>query len=100
MKTENGYTFESQEYVQFYLDNLNPLQKFKVIFMKVDGTQRELTGNLDPNGKTRLDNIPVQTADGWKSFNRNRVLWIGEPVEPEYDPNSLWYDTSAELEGI
>lgn len=72
-----SYTFENPDYVQFFLDNqIGPMEEFQVIFMKKDGTQRKLVGHLDPNGSTRKENVPVQTEEGWKSFNINRVLLI------------------------
>lgn len=81
-KEESGmshaYTFEDATYVQFFLDNLENLETFSVIFLKKNGEQRKLTGNLDPNGTTRKVNVPVQTDEGWKSFDINKVLWIGK----------------------
>lgn len=68
--------YRSSEEVQFFLDNLAPMQEFTVIFTKKDGTQRQITGHLDPNGVTRKSNPPVQTEEGWKSFNIGRVLSI------------------------
>ena len=96
---DNQYNHESPEYVQFFLDGLEPMQEFVVIFRKTDGTQRKLTGTLDPNGKSRLQNIPVMTDDGWKSFNINRVLWIGTyDMDDTPDWNKQWYNTNGELE--
>ena len=72
-----NYHHESPEYVQFFLDGLQHMQPFTVIFRKQDGTQRKLTGTLKPEGR-RLENVPVMLEDGqWRSFNINRVLWIG-----------------------
>ena len=70
------YTYESPEYVQFFLDNLEPMESFVVVFQKQNGEQRKLTGTLDPNGRTRKESVPVMTDDGWKSFSVNRVLYI------------------------
>jgi hypothetical protein len=73
------YHHESPEYVQFFLDGLQHMQPFTVIFRKQDGTQRKLANvTLKPEGR-RLENVPVMLGDGqWRSFNINRVLWIGE----------------------
>jgi hypothetical protein len=73
------YHHESPEYVQFFLDGLQHMQPFTVIFRKQDGTQRKLANvTLKPEGKSRIENVPVMTEDGqWRSFNINRVLWIG-----------------------
>jgi len=77
-------TYESSTYVQWFLDNLEPMETFSVIFHKSDGTQRCLVGTLDPNGTTRKTNVPVMTeSEGWKSFNIERVLWIGYPDQFE-----------------
>lgn len=71
-----AYRFFETDYVQYFLDNLEPMQKFVVIFMKKDGEQRKLVGCLDPNGKEKKDNVAVMTDDGWKSFNINRVMYL------------------------
>jgi len=77
-------TYESPEYVQFFLDQLEPMQSFAVLFQKQNGEQRLLIGNLDPNGTTRKVTIPIQTeTEGWKSFSKERVLWIGYPDQCE-----------------
>jgi len=77
-------TYESPEYVQFFLDSLEPMETFSVIFQKQDGSQRCIVGNLDPNGTTRKTTIPVMTeSEGWKSFSIERVLWIGYPDQFE-----------------
>lgn len=71
-----------KDQVQFFLDNLRPMESFTVIFMKKDGSQRKLTGTLDPEGKTRKEDVPVMTTEGeWKSFNINRVLSLGYESE-------------------
>jgi len=73
-------TYESPEYVQFFLDQLEPMQYFAVMFAKQDGTQSCYIGTLDPNGETRKVTIPFRLEDGtWKSFSKERVLWIGYP---------------------
>jgi hypothetical protein len=74
---EHAYTYESPEYVQFFLDQLEPMQPFVVIFQKQDGTQRKLTGTLDPNVTTRKESVPIMTDEGWKRFSVHRVLYIG-----------------------
>jgi hypothetical protein len=78
-------SYESTEYVQFFLDQLEPMQQFAVIFHKQDGSQGCIVGNLDPNkADVRKVTIPVQTeTDGWKSFSKERVLWIGYPDQFE-----------------
>jgi hypothetical protein len=76
-------TFEDPAHVQWFLDNLEPMEQFAVIFQKQDGTQRVLIGNLDPNGQSRKESVPMQTDEGWKSFSVNRVLWIGYPDQCE-----------------
>jgi len=77
-------TYESATYVQWFLDSLEPMESFAVIFHKQDGTQRCIVGNLDPNSTSRKANVPVMTeSEGWKSFHIERVLWIGYPDEFE-----------------
>ena len=62
--------------VQSFLDNIGG-HPFTVVFLKKDGTERSLTGMLDPNGK-RSENVPVMemSSGKWKSFNINRVVSI------------------------
>lgn len=72
-----AYTFESVDYVQYFLNNIENRQ-FTVIFQKTDGSQRQLKGKLDPNGNSKKENVPIMTDEGWKSFNINRVLLIQE----------------------
>ena len=70
--------------VQHFLDQLAPMQEFAVVFTKKDGTQRAFDGYLHPaNPEKRLDNVPVVTEDGVKSFNRGRVMWIGWPDQAQ-----------------
>ena len=71
------YHTKQPEEVQLFLDNLPPMTQFYVIFLKSDDSQRKLVGTLDPEGKTRKDNVPIMTDEGWKSFNRSRVLDYG-----------------------
>lgn len=66
--------------VQHFLDCLAPMQEFAVVFTKKDGSQRVIVGYLHPaNPEKRMDNVPVVTDEGVKSFNRGRVLWAGWP---------------------
>ena len=60
--------------VQTFLDNIGG-SPFTVTFLKKDGTQRVLTGMLDPKNK-RSENVPVMDLEtgSWKSFNVNRVI--------------------------
>ena len=76
MKTATDPRTLDQQYVQFFLDNMKPMQKFTVIFQKVDGTQRKITGYLDPHGEGRKKAVPVMTKDGWRSFKIDSVLFI------------------------
>ena len=64
------------ETVQSFLDNIGG-HPFTVTFLKKDGSERSLTGMLDPNGK-RSENVPVMemSSGKWKSFNINRVVSI------------------------
>lgn len=81
---ESDMAHESPEYVQFFLDSLEPMESFSVIFQKQDGSQRCIVGALDPNGTTRKTTIPVMSDCGaWKSFSIERVLWIGYPDQFE-----------------
>lgn len=66
----------SSDQVQHFLDGLKPMQEFTVIFTKGDGTQRKITGYLDPNGATRKAAVPVCTDEGWRSFRTDSVLDI------------------------
>lgn len=67
--------FLDSDSVQHVLNGLMPEQQFTVIFMKLDGTQRQLTGNLIPSEK-RSANVVVQCVEGYRQFNINRVLHI------------------------
>lgn len=62
--------------VQFVLDMKTPEDDLCVIFTKVDGTQRKITGKLIPSNGVRKENVPIDTPDGIKSFNINRVLFL------------------------
>ena len=63
-------------FVQFFLDNIGG-HPFTVVFLKKDGTERTMTGMLDPKNK-RSENVPVMDLESgqWKSFNVNRVVWL------------------------
>ena len=74
MKTSTDPRFLDKAYVQFFLDNLEPMDRITIIFSKLDGTQRKITGYLDGNG--RKEAPPVVTEDGWRSFKLDRVLYI------------------------
>ena len=78
-------TYESPEYVQHFLDMLRPMEPFAVIFTKQDDSQRCIVGTLDPNrADVRKVTIPVMEESGqWKSFSKERVLWIGYPDQFE-----------------
>jgi len=74
-----AYTFEQPEYVQWYLDNLQPGESFVVIFMTQKGEQRKYEGTLVPSEKRSTGLIAFQTLQGeFKSFCRDRVLYIGK----------------------
>ena len=62
--------------VQTFLDNIGG-SPFTVTFRKKDGTERVLTGMLDPKNK-RSENVPVMDLEtgSWKSFNVNRVVCL------------------------
>jgi len=77
--------YESPEYVQHFLDMLDPMESFAVIFQKQDGSQRCLIGKLDPDrSDVRKTTIPIMEESGqWKSFSKGRVLWIGYPDQFE-----------------
>lgn len=84
------YQYETEESVQFFLDNLNPMELFLVVFMKQDNTQGKVVGCLDPNKpKQRKSQIAIMEYMGdpegtwmptgnWKSFGLGRVLWISK----------------------
>lgn len=72
------------EQVQTFLDSIGA-DLFSVTFVKSDGSLREMTGRLDPNGK-RSNTVPVQTTldngdSAWRSFKLDSVVYIGR-VEP------------------
>lgn len=61
--------------VQHFL-NYQPLgHKFTVIFLKKDGTQRQIIGHLEEGLKSKTQ-VPIVTDEGWKSFDISRVLYI------------------------
>ena len=63
--------------VQFFLDNRKPMEQFTVIFKKVDGSQRVMTGTLDPTKPYKRDKaVPIMTEEGWRSFRLDSVLSI------------------------
>jgi hypothetical protein len=70
------YTTLSPTEVQMFLDNIgyNP---FTVIFIKKDGSQRALTGTIEPKDK-RSTAVPVKDEESgmWKSFRVDSVLSI------------------------
>ena len=79
MTTTVDIRLMDKDQVQMFLDNIGEAE-FTVIFLKKDGTQRKLTGRLDPMATTRKENVPVMCSEegAWKSFNINRVLYLGE----------------------
>lgn len=79
MQTANDPRAIHKDQVQFFLDQLSPMEMFTVIFIKKStGEQRKITGYLDPNSpQSRKQTPPVITEDGWKSFDLNNVLFIG-----------------------
>lgn len=66
--------------VQFFLDNLKPMESFNVIFLTTNGEQRQYDGTLIPNNGKRSDLVPFDTGNGIKSFRIDKVLSIGESV--------------------
>ena len=76
MTTTTDIRHIDRDEVQMFLDNTTPEDKITVIFTKVNGEQCKLTGNLIPSNGTRKDNVPIDTDEGIKSFNINRVLLI------------------------
>lgn len=74
----SNWNYEDPDYVQTFLTMLEPGQKFHVIFHKKDDTQGEYKGNLDPDKPDiRSSSVAMQTDEGWKRFNLDRVLYIG-----------------------
>lgn len=74
-QTHMNYMDEVQ--VQFVLDQKEPGDELKVIFRKVDGTQRLLKGTLIPNESGyKKEAIPMDTSEGIRSFRKDRVLFI------------------------
>ena len=69
-------TYESKQSVQYFLDNLRPMQDFVVVFTTKEGEQRKYKGTLDPNSDTRKEVVAMVTDNGWKKFNLNNVLSI------------------------
>ena len=61
-----SYTYEDPQYVQTFLDMLQPMQRFVVVFEKQNGEQRRYTGNLDPEAKQKSQSVAMQTDEGWK----------------------------------
>ena len=72
--TMTDYATLPVDQVQMFLDNIGAAP-FTVIFLKKDGTQRLLTGNLDVKAK-RSSAVPVQEAETgqWRSFRVDSVL--------------------------
>jgi len=70
------------ETVQHFLDNIGS-EVFTVIFLKKDGSQRLLTGSIEPKDKRSVA-VPVMDLESgmWKSFRVDSVLSIsnGTPV--------------------
>ena len=72
------FHYEDPQYVQLFLDNLEPMQTFKVIFVTQKEEQRAYVGTLDPDKpSTRNNSVAILTDDGWKRFSLDRVLWVG-----------------------
>ena len=73
------------EEVQAKLGLIGYQKLFKVIFLKVNGEQRMLTGMLEKPTKPIDYSKPVPVMDmekgGWSSFKVDRVLYIGESHE-------------------
>lgn len=71
------YYNPSEDQVQFFLDNIGE-KEFTVIFIKVNGEQRQMTARLIPSDKKGSNPVPVETPDGIRSFRIEAVLYIGE----------------------
>ena len=73
-----AYKMIDQDEVQHFLNQQGD-KPFKVIFMKKDGTQRQMVCRLDPKG-IRKSSVPVMEEDTglWRSFRKDSVLYIGD----------------------
>jgi len=71
-----AYKMIDQDEVQHFLNQQGD-KPFKVIFMKKDGTQRQMTCRLDPKGGNKVA-VPVMDEESglWKSFRKDSVLSI------------------------
>lgn len=70
--------FQPVESVQMFLNNVGA-SEFAVVCAKKDGTQALFLGRLDTTQTKRGDSVPIMTEEGWKRFDRRRVLWIDYP---------------------
>lgn len=75
-KESHKMEYMTKEQVQSFLDTLTPEDAFIVTTHKKDGTERTLVGNLVPSNGPQKENIPMDTIDGMRSFNINRVISI------------------------
>ena len=73
-----AYKMIDQDEVQHFLNQQGD-KPFKVIFMKKDGTQRQMVCRMDPKG-IRKSAVPVMEEDTglWRSFRKDSVLYIGD----------------------
>lgn len=71
--------YRSKEYVNHFL-SMQGSAPFGVIFHTNNGEQRLYIGSIDPRG-TRSDSVAIMTDQGWKRFNVNKVLAIGQADE-------------------
>ena len=73
-----AYKMIDQDEVQHFLNQQGD-KPFKVIFMKKDGTQRQMVCRLDPKGGDKVS-VPVMDQESglWKSFRKDSVIYIGD----------------------
>ena len=62
--------------VQSALEAIGPMQKFRVVFKKVNGEDREMVCMMDFDNGNRGNSVPVMEVDTglWKSFRLDRVV--------------------------
>jgi len=63
--------------VEMFLGSIED-NSFKVLFGKVDGSQREMTGTLHPDHKPEADPVVVVTPEGIRSFRKDSVIHMEE----------------------
>lgn len=70
------------ELITFLVQNENHWGRSDITFLKKDGTERRLFGNVDADTKRNKFSSPIKTPEGWKAFRLDSVLKMQVVISP------------------